>query len=347
MLLTQESIDYTKTFPQHFDNTTLETFQTCPRKFELMMLNGLIPKHQARSLSFGAAVHLGLAVWYKTIGWDFDKLIAIFDEKTNIEYEKMLEKLRTLNLDISVELPETSLQLRTELAIQYALSELPPLHDTQLKEHRTHKLLEKILRLYFEFYRYESFKIVYVEQNFIFALPNGKLYSGIIDLVIEWFEKILVMEHKTASNLFNFDEQFNPNQQITGYICGLHSLIDNASSLACLNAIQVSPRKEGPNEKDLARFPNIQRSEEQLQEFIVNCVDTITQMEEALRRGYFSMTTKSCHQYSGCQFRPICKVSPGKERDIIINAFYVRKFWNPLTRDHLGEKDAKLEVETN
>lgn len=316
-------------FPRSFDNTTLSTFQTCPKKFQYRILKGLVPRTHARSLDFGAAIHLGLESWYTNQRTPEDAMRA--------KLKAVQEKIIALG-DYQIIMPDVETMqpalLRVELAIAEAMTVLPPLADHALDDTRDVGLLAAMLRGYAIKYKYEPFAVVHVEKNFIFLLPDGSPYSGIMDLVIEAKDGIQPFEHKTTRALYNFGDQFTPNQQVSGYIKGCKVSVPNASNHATINALLVNRRKDrAVKSEDFQRFPYIARSDESLEEFERTAVLTIEEMHESLEKQSFRMNTTACHHYSGCPYRQICGASPGPERETIAAAFYDQKFWDPLHRD--------------
>jgi hypothetical protein len=322
--------------PATHDNTSLETYTTCPRKYEYTILRGLKSNLSARSLQFGGAFHAGLAEWYTVSGWELERIIERIqkrlDQRTASFPDSEFPTLDLAKLDIFA--------ARTEVMVLAGLADLPALDDAHAGDRRSDALLEAILRGYARAYKYEPFKVIHVEKNFVFALPDGSLYSGIIDLVVEWLEKTIAMEHKTTStSLTYFGDELNPKHQLDGYIEGLLQTVRGASHVICVNAAFVPRRKEikVDPDKDFRRFPEEKRTDEQLSEFKLNAVAIIDDIKKDLKRGYFVKNTNSCHQYGGCQFRGPCGADNPGETALRLAAHYHEEFWNPMKRD--GSKD--------
>lgn len=332
--------DLDKYFPKTYDNFTLSVYQECPRKFQYRILKGLVSKRQHRALDFGIALHLGLASWY-----EFPETL---DDAQRKEYFEEINKLATLAalaevpsvIYSTVESP--SLEIRREFAIKKALAVLPPLPAFAPDDRRTHTLLEALLNAYFEKYRHEQFKVVAVEKNFVFVLSDGNLYSGIIDLIIKDLQgEVRPFEHKTTYSLTNFDRNFTPNQQVTGYSKGLRDLLfsETVSDLITINAIAV-PRREDNTVKptDFGRF-DVKREESQIQEFEADAVETIASMKRDLEKGYFRHNTTACNKFGGCPYKRICSRPRGLEREATAQTYYDQKHWDPLARDLVMVED--------
>lgn len=325
-------MDYSIKIPETWDNSTIETYTTCPQKFEYRILRGLVPRVQARSLVFGTALHEALAAWYRTAKDDFEKVAK--------KLKRAIEELDPQGLLYAPLLPTdgklTTFDIRQELAVLIGLKALPEITDAQAGDHRNFKLLEEIMRSYCNVYKHEPFEILHVEKGFAFFLDENTLYSGLMDLIIRWQGKIIIMDHKSTSSIFNFGENFSPNQQMSGYIAGMKaSLADEVSNEACINAIQVSKRKAGIKPEDFQRFPNIHREDSQLEEFAENVLLIMADIRRDLERGRYEMRQSSCHHYGGCPFRPVCRVVPAN-REIVIQNFYDVKYWDPLEQKEQG-----------
>lgn len=61
-----------------FDNSMMQTFCTCPRKYDYRINRGFVKKVKATAPEFGKAIHKGLDVWFA--GQDVQKAIEAFKE---------------------------------------------------------------------------------------------------------------------------------------------------------------------------------------------------------------------------------------------------------------------------
>lgn len=309
------------TVPEYYSNHKLETYQKCPRMFEYQSMRQLVAKVVPRALSFGAAMHKGLEVWYKI------QLDKVPDETLQEIVAKLFEKME-LDRDAR---KMTRLQLREELMVYSAIADLPELHATQAGDRRNEILLENLLRAYAKKYAWEPFKLVDVEFSFTIILPNGRPYIGNIDLVIDWANEILPVEHKSTSSLWGFGDKFNPHQAVTGYVIGLKQEYPNYQNRVVVNALNLTKRKDHSvkPEEDLLRFPNITRDNEQLSEWLVNTVATISDIERDIERGYFEMRTNSCNY---CSMRFVCEANVGAEREYQLERHFDVKPFDQKTR---------------
>jgi hypothetical protein len=324
-------------FPKTFDNTIITTYNTCPRKLENMILRGLKPKVKGRALDYGSAIHEGLACWYENISTPPELLRT---KLKSLEAEDAFNSLSGIFPLTPLDSILDDSSLRLELAVRKALLFLPPLDPLHAADHRDHFLLDSMLRCYAVKYKYEPWEVEEVEQNFTFALSDGSIYSGIMDLVIKTTSgEARPFEHKTTGSLYKFGDQFEINSQVTGYVMGLRSLKPHAGLDACVNALYVPKRKDNSiKDTDYERYV-IRRTEAHLNEFDRDATEAIALMKEDFKNGYFRKATHACSQYGGCPYRDICKANPGAERELVINSLYQVDRWDPLKRD--DEKKTK------
>jgi hypothetical protein len=304
--------------PEIFSNNSVDTYHRCPRKFQYSALERLVPAHMNWAAQFGVAVHEALAAWYRTQNDDQEQLL-----------KKILIAMRDLKPtdEVSVIKPDMSaFQLRTELSLLIGQAALPAPDDANAGDHRNDRLLEQIIRNYTHLYRHEPFRVIHVEKNFILTMSYNVLYQGILDLIVLWAMtgKVVTMDHKTTSSIYKFGDKFTPGHQMTGYILGCKTFMDDVADEACINGIMTARRKEGIRPDDFQRFPNVHRADEELAEFMNNTVATVERMHGDLDRGYFPMHTASCNDFGGCPYKNVCSAPPQNRDSILRNSFVKR-----------------------
>lgn len=304
--------------PDIFSNNSIDTYHRCPRKFQYAALERRVASDMNWAAQFGVSVHEGLAAWYRTQTDDQEQLM-----------KKIVVALRDLKPtdEVSIINPDMSAhQLRTELALIIAQASLPVPDESNEGDHRNPRLMEQIIRNYAHIYKYEPFQVRHVEKNFIITISPDILYQGILDLIVYFAMngKVVTMDHKTTSALYNFGAKFTPGHQMTGYIIGCKTFMDDVADEACINGIMTARRKEGIKPEDFQRFPNVHRDDEELGEFLNNTIATVDRMHHDLERGYFPMHTASCNDFGGCPYKQVCTARPSL-RDTVLNTMYVSR----------------------
>src|SRR5438876_1499267 len=168
--------------PEHASYSALSQYRECPRKYQLARLEGWQSKLTARALSFGSSWHIALAVWYKTSLQERDAIAG--------RLEQVLIKGKQ---DTSLLIGRSAVELREEMAVLAGIATLPELDDAHPDDHRTHDLLESMVRAYCKVYAYEPWTIAkaangkpLVEFDGAIVLPNGTPYYARLDLGIVW-----------------------------------------------------------------------------------------------------------------------------------------------------------------
>ena len=77
-----------------WDNTMLNTYRQCPRKFYWQIIRGFVPRRKSPALSFGTAWHLFLENFLK--GMDWKEALAIAIENFSSEEQDTKRNLATL-----------------------------------------------------------------------------------------------------------------------------------------------------------------------------------------------------------------------------------------------------------
>jgi len=193
----------------HFSFSAINTFLTCPRRYELQYLLDTPPAHRSAHLSFGSAMHRSLAVFYRGL---MEKGIAGG--------------------------PELLQQVFSDAWKAELHGEIPVLFDD--KESQS-TMLDKGITLVRAFHAAAErpHRVVAVEEPFSVQLAEPETgvvieeqFVGVLDAVIQQEDgRYRVLEHKTAARRWSKDRR-DFDLQITGY--GL------ASGLIGLSGAQVT-----------------------------------------------------------------------------------------------------------
>ena len=113
--------------------------------------------------------------------------------------------------------------------------------DVESDDKRTTVVGKKLLELYFDKYRSQSFKLLASELKFTIPIFEGKYnLIGRIDKIIDWDGPLYVVDHKTTSRLgYEFFYTIKPNAQFTGY-CYAAKMLDYDVQGVMLDALLVA-----------------------------------------------------------------------------------------------------------
>lgn len=202
-------------------------------------------------------------------------------------------------------------------------------------EKRTIAVGEKLLKLYHEKYKDPPFKILDSELAFEVPIPGMKYkLIGRIDKLIEWHDKIGVMDHKTTSQLgATFFNKIKPNAQLTGYAYAGRAL-RYPVSFVLLDALLTAKGLLTP--AYLVKLTPLARDEaavtqDDINDYLETLIDTINSIERCYESGKWiktGMFNGSCTDYVECPYRKICK-EDANIREAIIIADYKKEHWDP------------------
>ena len=256
--------------------------------FQLRMVQGLV-RGSGRNpvLIYGAAVHEGLAAWYRT-----GSLQSALDAIT----------------------------------VYYVANPLGAHEDDWRTEAAAKAVMSSYVREYpvepFNFVRSPEGEPI-IEQPFAFdtglKTTNGRaiIYGGIFDGMIEQFGNTLVLEHKTTSTAptsFYF-AQFHPNNQISGYSWAASRIRGKRVQGALVNALSQ-------NYKGKTEFKRIitTRTEEDEDEWLKSLQAQASAIEAHYETGHWPMHTSACTMFGRvCDFHGLHQLGRAVDRERVLN----------------------------
>lgn len=293
-----------------WDATSLRCYMECPRKYQLMIVEGWrLP--EGPHTRWGSLLHGALET--------YDKAIALSTSK-----EDALDEAFAWALEHS--------GTRDEAGVWH------PMESRDNKKTR-HTLLRAVV-WYIDEQREEDGVRAYVfpngkpavELSFQIPLPlegpDGEPYllCGHMDGLVEFGDEVAVRERKTtgktlAAYYFN---QFSPDVQIDTY--------DLASSVLFPDlAVRATMLEATQTAVNFARFHRhfIHSTEGRREEHLRDVMYHIKEAERNARNSYYPKRESSCYAHGGCPMRDICSKDPSVRERYLKGLYEVRK-WNPL-----------------
>lgn len=314
------------------DNYALTTFQACPAKFKLGIIEGWRSRAKSPALSFGAAFHEGLAKWYSIAGSTGERLqAALAAIEESWEEHDRFDDYRTL---------ERCKRVMIEYVQNYSTESFKVLADD------TGNIIECTFTLetgmYLDCGNYYDWKGPEYEE-----VPCGKgkanaegkcencnascepiEYGGIFDGVIDFNGQFYIFEHKTTSQMGPaYFKQFKPNNQVTGYIWAARLLTGQKVRGALVNAIAVT--------KTGTRFDRsyITRNDTDINRWLGDLRSECNSIARHKATGEWPYRTPSCLQYGECTFHRVHTLSEDHEQQAMLEQDYVRQIWDYEHRD--------------
>lgn len=302
-----------------WDNTSMSLFKTCPRKYQLTMLDGWKSKRPALPLTFGILYHAALEHYdiAKSSGATHEEAVrvavrvALQDSRTedNKPWETDCSKRNLLNL---------------VRAVVWYLDhfETDPCQTLQLDNGQPA-----------------------VELTFKFALPEPELdhwkplgeymLSGHLDRVVSFCDEIYVQDRKTTAGYLtdNYFRDFDMSGQMSQYTYAANVVLKAESARGVIiDAVQLGV--------GFARFQRgiTSRTPRQLSEWHQSTCDALQYLETLVQRTAdyaakgirydWPMNVESCDKYAGCVFRDICS-KDAAVRSNFLKSDFKKEIWNP------------------
>jgi hypothetical protein len=288
-----------------WDNTSIDTYKQCPRKYYLSIILGKANSEQNVHLEFGILYHEGLEFFHRcrSEGVDFDSA-----------QQKMVRRI----------LERTWLNGK------------PWFTGDSYKNRYT---LLRSLVWHTEQYRDDAFEQIFlagkpaIELSFSYSTPaktkDGEniLLCGHIDRLVSTGGVPFGTDYKTTkynisgSDFFQF---FSPDNQVSMYTLAGKVIYKTEIQGIIIDAAQVQV-----GGTRFARAP-ISRTQSQIDEWYGELMDHwIPLALESAYKQQWPMNDTACGRYGGCQFRGICGKAP-EVRDQWLRASFKDRSWDPL-----------------
>lgn len=301
------------------DNSSLNLFMLCARKFYYMNTLKLQLTKESEALTVGSAIHEFLCKMWA--GSPKNECITAF-----LDYIR-----KPTSADIDIELNEETSEKRG--GQQYSI-----------------EWLLFVLGLYYKRFPIgsEKFEVVkgpdnkpYLEVGFALDLGKNKIHSGKIDAIVRMKDTgdLWIVDHKTTRGVLNdtFFKKFMLNGQLTGYLLAATEMLGETPKGCIINALRVTQLKHGTvdavTEKIFSRSWTF-RTTEQLQEreFEVSALMDIIIALNKLNNKYafYKNAPNACSAfYRTCEFLPLCVAKDDGVRDTIKESNYMKRAWEP------------------
>ena len=305
---------FSKSLPQlqiAWDSTSLGLLKTCPRKYQLKMLEHWAQREESVHLAFGIHYHSALE-----------------------EYDRA--KAQGADHEESVHMAVRRALLDSKDFVGTADKESPLAQKKgDIKSRAT---LIRAVVWYLEHFKDDPAKTVIldngkpaVELSFKmelpFMTPDGDPYlaCGHLDRLVEMGDYIYVLDRKTTGSTISsyYYQQFNPNNQISLYTLASRIVLPRSASGVIIDAAQLAV--------NFARFHRgiVTKTEGQLDEWLADFGMWIKRAESFAASGHWPMNDTACGNYGGCEFLGVCASDPGV-RPMMLNSHYDKHVWNPL-----------------
>jgi hypothetical protein len=310
-----------------WDSTSYREFQTCPWKYYLTIIQGIVPRFRNINLTFGIAWHTAQERYYTLLAAGASKESALEDTIAETYFR----------------------QLRTES--EWTLSfwghheESIPFDQEKPKPEKTPRTLLRAFIAYHSHYSSDPLHTVImpsgkpaVEYSFCAPIPSTPFsWAGHLDRVVAEtpldLSKPLTspppavynIDYKTTSSALNgfYFDQYSPDIQMSGYALGTQVALPIPAKGVYVDAIQLLPLGQR-----FQRFP-IPRSSSHLEEFLTGFLSDMKEAERYAEEQNWPMRFTSCRgPYGDCIFRQVCASAPHMRLQKL-KAFFDQRIWDP------------------
>lgn len=311
------------------DSTTLGLMKSCPRLYELTILEGWQAKAESIHLRFGIEYHQALQEYDVSRANGVEHDDAIFDIMAAlvgrtwdwvVDRESKAGKYKNRDTILS-------------LVLDYLdhFSDDPA--ETYIKADGT-PAVELSFRFELPFGPYGSY-IPDPETKDAILLDGGTpnqpyLLCGHLDRVVRFNDQLLVMDRKTTTTTLGsyYFDQYEPDNQMSLYTLAGKIVLDAPIRGVVIDGAQVMLSE--PN-----RFVRgfTYRTPDQTQEWLRDLELLLSTFETYARLNYYPMNDKFCSMFGGCKFRGICSKDPAV-RERFLKTDFIKlpedERWNPL-----------------
>lgn len=302
-----------------WDSTSLGLIKTCPRLYQLTLLEGWAPKGESIHLRFGAEFHTAL--------WNYDRLRA-----QDIPHDEALRETIHALLITSADFNPPS----------------NPDHPRDPARYKNRESLIRTVTYYLDDRRADPLRTYImhdgnpaVELSFRFELGWGPesapdqpyLLCGHLDRVAaDSAGDLFVEDHKTTTSTPGqyYFAQYDVNNQMSLYTTAGAVVLEAPIRGVAINAVQLL--LEPPYARFVRGFTF--RTADRLEEWQTDLSRWLQLAEWYAENNYWPQNDTACDKFGGCRFRSICSRSPSV-REIYLKSDFTQlpeeERWNPLT----------------
>ena len=339
------------------DWSSIESLLGCNRSAEYKLIHSRQGGSRS-ALTFGAAIHAGLEVWYRN-----------------------KDKIGAIDPDWEAPLTRELLLTRCYSAIESTFAESPP---SLFPDYRTSDYAIQSFHSYITHYQNEILTPFVHEGKplveFSFAYPLGKVelpigmftqwgfgvltnnaereeyiynetgktaipvhieWTGIIDMLAEVNGDLYVVDHKTTSIISqDFFDGFEIAMQPTGYFAAMKAAFPDlpikgfmANVLACRKPVAAITKSGKPtSSKPFEAFRRqYHYSDWHVNEFKQDALALVEELFANVTNKFFPKKTQWCvGKYGKCPYFDVCSLPPQSRMDMLMSDQYINNTWKPV-----------------
>lgn len=340
------------------DWSSIESLLSCNRSAEYKLVHSRQSGSRA-ALTFGAAIHSGLEIWYRN-----KHKVGTFEDAAGelLTSEALLSRCYSAIESTFAESPPShfSPDYRTsDYAIQSFYSYITHYRDEILTPftYQDKPLVEfsfsfplgqsSLPTTIFEAWGFgtltndETKERAHNPATNVFSVPVRIEWSGIVDMLAEVNGSLYVVDHKTTSILSqDFFDGFEIAMQPVGYFSAVRAAFPDlpikgflANVLACRKPVAAVTKSGRPTTSK--PFEALRRqynySDWHVEEFKRDALALIEELFANLTNTYFPRKTTWCvGKYGKCPFFDVCALPPEQRMSMLQSDNYTNNTWRPV-----------------
>lgn len=293
-----------------WDSVSRGALLTCPRYYQLTIIEGYSTKSENIHFVFGIGTHGAYEIYHREKA----------DNKTH--HQALISAVRYV------------------LSYTYDFQRKRPWISSEPT--KTRETLIRTVIWYLENFKDDVLKTFIkadgtpaVELSFHY--PTGQLtkttqepftFCGHLDRFATWDEDYYITDTKTTKTSLTKDTEtffrrYLLDDQMSGYYFSGKIIFDKPIKGLIIDACQTAV--------NFSRFQRGEtyRTKSQLDEWYDNTHYWLEQNETYVLNNFWPMNLKSCNNYGGCPFLGVCG-EPPELRDKILQDFFIKRVWDPL-----------------
>lgn len=291
-----------------WDSVSLGALKTCPRLYQLSIVEGWCSREEAIDLEFGILAHAGRERYYhaRANGSDHDSAVSLaLDFVLTASWDSELDRPRSVFCQDSY---KNRFTLARTLVWYLDQWENDPLEQVILASGKP------AVEVSFKF------ELDFAPDQDGGFYPNYQL-CGHLDRLVRFNERLWVSDLKTTKSEPGsfFFEHFSPDNQMSLYSLAGKVVAGEQTAGVIVDAAQVAV--------GFSRFRRglIARTEAQLEEWLRSLRVLLRQAEQYARENFWPQNDRACYR---CQFRSVCGRTP-QVRDSILASEFTKRTWDP------------------
>jgi len=292
------------------DNSSLEVYNECRRKFKHSFIDKRILDGSQAALNYGSAIHIALEEYYK--GVSIEKCLKLL-EKHFEENPQPIEEWRSLSMAMEQFVAYT----REYQGESMEVMKIPDSSDPNKLNHA----VELPFAIPLMTWQHGDLKVPVV-------------WTGKIDIICKFSDdRIFTVDHKTASMCGpTYWDDFTNSQPQIGYVWAARVASGLTIEGFMINVLVGRKPSRSGQKLDFQRQRYNVTDDQMAEWHIETCAHISDLLEDAFVKERWLMHRKSCvgKYFNRCPYMDVCSVDRDQRAGVLWSNLYKHNDWSPL-----------------